>query len=122
MNGLATFGIFLPVWMMPWLVVGAIAAWIVGAYRLAVGLSIFVTADLLLVPLLKPYLTTLPAWVLALITILLVLMVIHGLLVVTFGREAAGNFTGTWLVRIGDLLLLGPLRFIGILLRNLMIR
>ena len=111
--------LFVPGWAIPWLVVLTIAAWIVGAKQFALGLTVLLIMDQVVAPLLEPYLATLPTWVLALVTATVILLVIHGLIVMIFGKEAAAHFTGTWLVRISDLLILGPFRMIRVLLRGL---
>ena len=110
---------FIPAWAIPSLFVLTIAAWIVGAKRFALGLTVLLVVDQIVAPLLEPYIRTLPTWVLALLTAIVLLLVIHGLIATLFGKEAAGTFTGKWLVRISDLLILGPFRVIRILLRGL---
>jgi len=101
------------------MVVGAIAAWIAGARRLAGALTLFVAVDVLVLPMIEPWLKAQPLWMLAPMVLLAVLLVINSLLTFLFGPEAAGHFVGAWLVRIGDLLLFGPFRAIRALLRLL---
>lgn len=111
--------VFLPGWALPWVVVAAVAAFIIGARRLGIALAILLVMDQVAAPLLAPVLAELPWWVLALVTLVVVLLVVHGLIAAVFGAEAAGHFTGTWLVRITDLLIIGPFRAIRYLLRIL---
>lgn len=112
MRHLHELGLFIPEWMIPWCVVAAIGAAILGWSRIATSLSLFVAVDVLVWPLLEPWLDQLPVWALVLGAILLPLLVVHSLIALVFGEAAAGQFTGTWLVRIADALLLGPLRML----------
>lgn len=114
---LATF--FLPEWALPWVAVLGIAAWIMGARPLALAAAMLLLAELVLAPLLAPWLTTLPVWALLLLGGIMVLMVLHGVVDVLFGKETAGHITGTYLVRLLDALLLGPFRLLGRLLLSL---
>ncbi len=120
MRHLYEIGLFFPEWWTPWIGVAAVAFAIMGAGRMAAALGTFVAIDLIVAPLLEPWLEQLPPWASALIVIVLGLLVIHSLISLAFGPEAAGTFTGTWLVRISDMLILGPFRILRTLFRLLM--
>lgn len=117
MKSLTLGTLFLPEWALPWVFVVAIAAWIVGARALATAASLLLMVELVIAPLLAPWLATLPAWVLFLIGALMVLLVLHGVVEFLFGQEAAGHVTGSYLVRLIDFLILGPFRLLGSLVR-----
>lgn len=109
-NGLTPFA---PDWLWPWIGVVAVASLILGAKRLATTLGVLLGTHAIVVPMLEPWIDTLPTWAIALGTMILLLSVIQAVLTLLFGKEASGQFVGTWLVRLGDLLLIGPFRFIG---------
>ena len=110
--------LFLPDWTLPWVAVVGLAAWIMGARALGTAAAILLLSDLVLAPLLAPWLATLPAWTLWLLGALMWLMILRGVIETMFGKDTAGHVTGTYLVRIFDALLLGPLRFVFHLLRG----
>lgn len=110
--------LFLPNWTLPWVVVVGLAAWIMGARALGTAAAILLLSDLVLAPLLAPWLATLPAWTLWLLGALMWLMILRGVIETMFGKSTAGHVTGTYLVRIFDALLLGPFRFVFRLLRG----
>jgi hypothetical protein len=114
---LTTLGLFLPDWALPWVAVGAVAAWILGLRGIGVSLAVLFVADTVLAPFLEPWLDTVPPWALVAGLVIVTLLVLQGFVVALFGREAWGHFAGTWLVRLGDLLLLGPFRALGAILR-----
>lgn len=120
MRLLSEIGLFFPEWLTPWIGVAAIAAAIMGWSRLAISLGAFVAIDIFVFPLIEAWLDELPAWASALAVILLALLIIHTIIALVFGEEAAGTFTGTWLVRISDALILGPFRIVRSLWRLLM--
>lgn len=120
MNAIATLTWFIPEWAYPWLIVGAIGAWIIGANRLAIALTVLVLLDLVLAPLIAPWLEEQPAWVLALLLIIVALMILNGVISLLFGKEAGGHVVGTYVVRILDLLIRGPFRVVRRLFRGLM--
>lgn len=120
MRHLYEIGLFFPEWWTPWIGMAAVAFAIMGLGRLAASLGVVVAIDLIVVPLFEPWLEQLPPWASALMVIVLGLLVIHSLISVVFGPEAAGTFTGTWLVRISDMLILGPFRIVRHLFRLLM--
>jgi hypothetical protein len=121
----ATFSfatLFLPEWALPWIVVLAVAAWILGARALAGVAIAVVIADVVIAPLLAPWIEALPTWAFVLILVVFALTVINGLLVLLFGREAAGQVTGTYLVRLIDFIFLGPFRLLRFLVRAILRR
>ncbi len=114
-----SFGtLFLPTWALPWVVVVGLVAWIMGARALGVAAAILLLSDLVIAPLLAPWLATLPAWILWSLEALMWLMILHRVIETLFGKATAGHVTGTYLVRIFDALLLGPFRFVFRLLRG----
>lgn len=104
--------LFLPSWALPWVAVFGLLAWILGARALASAAALVLLADLLLAPLLAPWLQTLPTWVLLLIGGVMVLLVLHSVIDFLFGEDTAGHVTGTYLVRLLDAVLLGPFRLL----------
>lgn len=122
MKYFSEISLLFPEWLTPWIVVAAVAAAIMGFNRVAVSLGIYVAIDLFIAPMLEPWLDQLPLWTLALAALLLPLLVLNAIISLVFGKEAGGHFTGTWLVRIFDLLILGPFHIVGYLLRLLIVR
>ena len=108
-NSLATLS--LPEWAQPWVAIGGLIAWVVGARALGM-----VAAILLLAPFLAPWLTTLPDWVLWLSGGVMLLLVLHSVIYLLFGKETAGHVSGSYLIRLFDFLLLGPFRLLRRLL------
>ena len=111
--------LFLPEWALPWVAVVGLVAWIVGARSLGVAAAILLLAELVLVPLLAPWLATLPDWALFLIAGVMVLLMLHGIIDFLFSKGTAGHVSGTYLVRLFDFLLIGPFRLLGWFLRGL---
>ena len=112
--------LFLPEWALPWVLVFAISAWILGARTLAVAAGLVLLAEWVLAPLLAPWLSTLPAWALVLIGAVMVLMVLQGAIDILFGERVAASVVGTYLVRLLDALMLSPFRLLQWLLRGLL--
>ena len=111
--------LFLPEWALPWVAVVGIAAWILGARALGVAAAMLLLTDLVIAPLLAPWIATLPTWALLMLAGVVSLVVLHQVIDLLFGKEVAGHVTGTYLVRLLDALLLGPFRLLARLLRNL---
>jgi hypothetical protein len=111
--------LFLPEWALPWVAVFGVAAWIVGARALGAVAAMLLLTELVLAPLLAPWLETLPTWGLLIFAAVMVVVVLHQVVDFLFGREVAGHVTGTYLVRLLDALLLGPFRLLARLLRSL---
>ena len=108
--------LFLPAWALPWIGLIGVLALIVGARGLAGAAGMILVVELIVAPLMAPWLATLPTWVLLIMGAVMVLTVVHGVIDFLFGKEAAGHVSGTYLVRLLDLLLLGPFRLLGRLL------
>lgn len=119
MSGLPTAFLFLPGWALPWVAVAAAAAWIIGARRMGFVLAALVGAELVLPPLVEPWLETLPLWILVLGGLTLLLLVAHDLIAFVFNRKVAAHVTAEWLIRLVDFVMLGPLRLLWRLLRRL---
>jgi hypothetical protein len=81
--------------------------------------AMLLLTELVLAPLLAPWLETLPTWGLLIFAAVMVVVVLHQVVDFLFGREVAGHVTGTYLVRLLDALLLGPFRLLARLLRSL---
>ncbi len=118
MKSLSLATLFLPEWALPWMVVLAIGALVVGARGLAATAAGVVFADLVLAPLLAPWIAAVPVWALVPILIVFGFVVLNAVLTFFFGPEAGGHVTGTYLVRLFDLILLGPFRLLRALLRR----
>lgn len=110
--------LFLPEWALPWVLVLAIAAWILGARALAIGAGLILLLEVLIAPLLAPWLSTVPAWGLVLIGVFMALLILHAAIELLFGDKTAGHVSGVYLVRLFDGLMLGPFRLLARLLRG----
>jgi hypothetical protein len=110
--------LFLPEWALPWVLVLAIAAWILGARALAIGAGLILLFEVLIAPLLAPWLSTVPAWGLVLIGVFMALLILHAAIELLFGDKTAGHVSGVYLVRLFDGLMLGPFRLLARLLRG----
>ncbi len=119
MRNLLELGMFLPEWVMPWICLVAIAAAIMGWNRLAAALGLFVAIDIFVFPMLEPFFDQLPIWVLILCVAFIPLYLLHSLIQFVFGKETAGTFTGIWLLRVSDAIILMPFRFVRLLWRLL---
>jgi hypothetical protein len=126
MRLLHEIGLFFPEWWTPWIGVAAIGAAIMGWYRLAAPLAAFVAIDIAVVPLLEPWIEQVPVWFLVLLMPIFALLVLYSLIALIFGKGVAdqviGQFIGTWLVRLADLLIAGPFRVLWWLLRSMLHR
>lgn len=120
MKSLSLTALTIPHWVLPWVVVFGLSAWILGARSLAKASALLLTVSLLAPPLLASWLSTLPVWSMDLLILLMWLMVLNGVVRALFGKSAAGHVTGTYIVRLLDTLLIGPLRvgFRALLRRN----
>ena len=105
MAGHALATLFMPAWLLPWIAVLAIGALIVGARSLAIFLFTLLAVELVLVPMLGVWLESWPLWAVLLAAVIFALSIVNGLIALVFGKEAAGNYTGTMLVRLTDLIL-----------------
>jgi hypothetical protein len=118
MKTLSFSTLFLPEWALPWVFVLAVAAWILGARPLAIAAALILVFEVVVAPLLAPWLATLPTWALLLIGAVMLLMLLHGAIELLFGSKTAGHVTGVYLVRLLDAFTLGPFRLLGRLLRG----
>jgi hypothetical protein len=118
MKTLSFSTLFLPEWALPWVLVFAIAAWILGARPLAMVAAFIFLFEVIVSPLLAPWLATLPTPALLLIGVVMALMLFHGAIELLFGKKTAGHVTGVYLVRLLDAFTLGPFRLLGRLLRG----
>lgn len=109
--------LFLPEWALPWVAVFGLLAWILRARALAVASALVLLGELVLAPLLAPWLRTLPTWGLVLIGGVMLLLVLHSILEFLFGKETAAHVSGTYLVRLLDAIFIGPFRLLRRLLR-----
>ncbi len=103
-------GWLLPDWIFPWIGVVAVCGWILGLRRTAVVFGLVWAGHHLMALFLPHLLDRLPWWAWALIAFLAPLLLIHQFIRLLFGESAAGQFTGTWLLRIGDRILAAPFR------------
>lgn len=102
--------LLIPDWSLPWLVLAAAIAFLAGAMRLSLTLGSIPVIKLVVGPALVPLVgTVLPIWALPSAAALCGLLALHGLIGLVFGREAAGQFTGSVLVALCLLVLKAPL-------------
>ncbi len=92
-------GLLVPEWVLPWIVLAAAVAYLVGALRLSLALGLIPVVKLILAPVLAPYFWQLPVWLLPAVVLLLFLLVLQGIVSLVFGRETAGQFVGAILMR-----------------------
>ena len=118
MKTLSFSTLFLPEWALPWVLVVAIAAWILGARPLAMVAALILVFEIVIFPLLAPWLEIIPTAVLLLVAPIIALMLFQSAITLFFGKRTAGNVTGVYLVRLLDALMLSPFRLIGRLLRG----
>lgn len=118
MNTTALSTLLLPEWLLPWLLVLAVSAWILGARPVAIFASLILLFEIVVTPMVAPVLASIPAAALLLVAPVLALMVFQGVITLLFGKRTAGSVTGVYLVRMLDLLTLGPFRLLGRLLRG----
>lgn len=105
--------IFAPEWLTVWFAAAAAGALILGFKQTAYALMAWPVIDWIVLPIFEPVIDQQPAWVAAVIIAVISLIILQGLLALVFGKEAAGHVIGTYLVRLLDLLFIGPLRFLG---------
>ena len=115
-----TLLMFSPDWIAPWVCLGAVVSWILGARRLAGWLAGLGLGSIILIPLLDPLLAMVPLPLLIISLPVLALLLIHQVLAGVFGQGPADHFTGTWLVRVGDFILTAPFRLLRRVLRSLL--
>lgn len=111
--------LLLPEWVVAWFAVGALVAAILGQQRLAFGLGLVPLIDWVLIPVLLPLIDQVPLVVLLPVLALIAITILHGIVQVLFGRETAGQVTGTYLVRLIDTTIRFPFRLLRRLLEML---
>jgi hypothetical protein len=123
MRHLHEIGMFFPEWLIPWIGVAAVATAILGLKRLAVSFGSFVAFDVFVMPWIKPWFEQLPPWVSIPAIVVFALLVIYALIALVFGEgvasQAIGQVIGTWLVRLLDVMILGPFYLLRWLFRLL---
>jgi hypothetical protein len=91
MKTLSFSTLFLPEWALPWVLVLAITAWILGARPLAIAAAFIFMFEVIVAPLLAPWLATLPTPALLLIGAVMALMIFHGAIELLFGKRPPGT-------------------------------
>lgn len=117
MSGFSLATLYLPEWALPWVAVFAVAAWIVGARALATAAVVVLLAELVLVPLLEPWIATLPLWALFVLLGVLAFTVEYDVIALVSNREIANKIMANQLSWLGKSLFLGPFRLLGFILR-----
>ena len=96
---------FLPDWTLPWFAAGAAFAFLFRYRRLSLALALIPVVRLLIAPAVWSRLPTLPAWLVPILAVGFALYILHRLVALVFGREAAGHLTGSILFSGAVLLL-----------------
>ncbi len=104
------FAILAPEWLTMWFAVAAVGAFILGFNRTGTALLGWPIIDWIVLPIIEPVIDQLPGWVVAVIVAVIALVMLQGILSLLFGRAAVGHVVGTYLVRLIDLVFLGPFR------------
>src|SRR5262245_799444 len=108
----------IPEWLLPWIAVAAAVGFILGQRSAGFGLApAFVVQGLAFI--LCPWLDHRPLWSQALLTLLVWLLLMRAAISIVFGGRVADGFAAQWVIRIVDLLIVGPLRAVAFLLRLL---
>lgn len=102
----------LPDWAVAWSAIAAVACLIMGAKRWAAAIAMVPIGRWILWPIFTQFFPGLPVWVQLLFGLVGALLIVHGFTSLIFGRETAGQVTGTLIVRIGEFLLFAPFRLI----------
>ena len=119
---LTGIGALLPDWVLGWLVVAAIGGAIIGLPRRVVfGFATPPAFRWIIMPAIGPWFATQPIWFQAIAFLLIALLAIQSALSLVFGKEAAGHFVGTMLVRIFDCVVLGAFRGVASLVHRLLV-
>ena len=105
--------VFSPDWLTVWFLVAAAGAFILGAKAAGYSLMAWPILDWIVLPIFEPAIDQLPLMWVAVIGAVITLIILQGLLSLVFGKEAAGHVIGTYLVRLLDLLFVGPFRLLG---------
>jgi hypothetical protein len=119
---LTGIGTLLPDWVLGWLVVAAIGGAIIGLpKRLVFGFAAPPAFRWVILPAIGPWFATQPLWFQAVTYLAVALLAAQSVLRLVFGKEAAGHFAGTMLVRIFDCVVLGAFRGAAGLVRRLLV-
>jgi hypothetical protein len=110
----------IPDWLTVWIAVAAIAAWLVRAKRAAIALSFVLAGKWLVAPAFAPVMQSLPWWVGPLADATMMLLLMQAAIALVFGPAAAAAVIATLLLRVLDLLFLGPFRALRWLARALL--
>lgn len=102
--------LFAPEWLTVWFAVAAVGAFILGFRRAGMALLGWPIIDWIVLPIVDPIIDQLSGWAAAAVVVVVGLVMLQGLLSLLFGREAVGHVVGTYIVRLIDFLLLGPIR------------
>jgi hypothetical protein len=102
--------VFAPEWLTVWFAIAAVGAFILGFRRAGMALMGWPIIDWIVLPAIDPIIDQLPGWAVAALLVVVALLMLQGALSLLFGPEAVGHVIGTYLVRLIDVLLLGPFR------------
>ncbi len=109
----------IPEWTLPWIAVAAAVAFVLGRPRAGSGFALAFILLTWLTPILKPWLEQQPLWLQAVWVLAVWILLMQAIISLIFGRAVGDGFATHWVIRIVDLLVLGPLRGIAYLLRVL---
>lgn len=87
-----------PTWTLPWFALAAVIAFLMRDLRLSLALAMVPLLRLVLIPTLWPVVAEFPVWALLILAVVIVIHTLHRLIVLVFGKQAAGHFTGSVLV------------------------
>ena len=119
---LSGIGMLIPDWVLGWLAVAAVGAAIIGLpRRIVFGFAAPPLFRWIILPNIDPWFAAQPFWFRTSAVLIISLLGIQAAITLVFGKQVAGHFVGTMLVRLFDLLLLGPLRGIAALIRRLLV-
>ena len=119
---LTGIGTLLPDWVLGWLMVAAIGGAIIGLpRRVVLGLAVPPAFRWVIMPAIGPWFSVQPLWLQAVAFLAVALLTAQSVLTLVFGKEAAGHFIGTMLVRVFDLVVLGVFRGVASLIRRLLV-
>ncbi|MGH7118781.1 MAG: hypothetical protein ACREFP_07310 [Acetobacteraceae bacterium] len=107
-------GLLVPEWLEIWLAIAAAVAAIAGLPpRIVLGFAAAPAFHWVIGPALQPWFVAQPIAVQAGIMLVVLLMAMQAGLTMLFGKEPAGHFVGTMLVRIFDQLAFATFRGLG---------
>src|ERR1039458_8645538 len=109
----------IPEWTLPWIAVAAAVAFILGRPRAGSSFALTFILQAWLTPILKPWLDQQPLWLQAIWALVIWILLMQTIVSIIFGRRVGDGFATHWVIRVVDLLILGPFRGIAYLLRLL---